>query len=94
MKSSVKHLFDSPDVSFSTLVTAARRNELEEVEQKPIRVQNKAKKVGVEEKTSPRTESINDLKEQIQELATVMKSGNTSDKPNPPAVNGKPAKKV
>ena len=33
------------------------------------------------------------MKEQIQELATVMKSGNTSHKPNPPAVNGSPAKK-
>ena len=52
LKSSVRHLFDSPDVSFSTLLTAARRNELE-VEQKPIRIQNKAIKVGVEEKTSP-----------------------------------------
>ena len=53
LKSSVRHLFDSPDVSFSTLLTAAKRNELEEVEKKPIRVQNKATKVGVEEKTSP-----------------------------------------
>ena len=53
LKSSVRHLFDSPDVSFSMLLTAARRNELEEVEQKPVRVQNKATKVGVEEKTSP-----------------------------------------
>ena len=42
LKSSVRHLFDSPDVSFSMLLTAARRNELEEVEQKPIRVQNKS----------------------------------------------------
>ena len=32
LKSSVRHLFDSPDVSFSTLLTAARRNELEEIE--------------------------------------------------------------
>ena len=53
LKSSVRHLFDSPDVSFSMLLTATRRNELEEVEQKPVRVQNKATKVGVEEKTSP-----------------------------------------
>ena len=53
LKSSVRHLFDSPDVSFSMLLTAARRNELEEVEQKPVRIQNKATKVGVEEKTSP-----------------------------------------
>ena len=52
LKSSVKHLFDSPDVSFSILLTAVRRNELEEVEQKPIRIQNKATKVGVEEKIS------------------------------------------
>ena len=44
----VRHLFDSPDVSFSMLLTAARMNELEEVEQKPVRVQNKATKVGVE----------------------------------------------
>ena len=43
LKSSVRHLFDSPDVSFSMLLTAARRNELEEVEQKHVRVQNKAK---------------------------------------------------
>ena len=93
LKSSVRHLFDCPDVSFSTLLTAARRNELEEVEQKPIRIQYKATKVGVEEKTSPQTESINDLKEQIQELATVMKSGNVSHKPNPPALKGSPAKR-
>ena len=38
-------------------------------------------------------ESINDLKEQIQELATVMKSGNTSHKPNPPAIGRNPVKK-
>ena len=49
LKSSVRHLFDSPDVSFSMLLTAARRNELEEVEQKPVRVQNKATKGGVKE---------------------------------------------
>ena len=53
LKSSVRHLFDSADVSFSMLLTTARRNELEEVDQKPVRVQNKATKVGVEEKTSP-----------------------------------------
>ena len=93
LKSSVRHLFDSPDVSFSMLLMAARRNELEEVEQKPVRVQNKAAKVGVEEKTSPQTESIKDLKVQIQELATVMKSGSTSHRPNPPAVEKSPAKK-
>ena len=33
------------------------------------------------------------MKEQIQELATVMKSGNVSHKPNPPAVNRSPAKR-
>ena len=93
LKSSVRHLFDSPDVSFSMLLTAARRNELEEEEQKPVRVQNKAAKVGVEEKTSPQTESIKDLKAQIQELATVMKSGSTSHRPNPPTVDRSPAKK-
>ena len=53
LKSSVRHLFDSPEVSFSTLLTATRRNELEELEQKPIRVQSKAAKVGKEEKGSP-----------------------------------------
>ena len=93
LKGSVRHLFDSPDVSFSTLLTAARRNELEEIEQKPVRIQSKATKAGVEEKVSPRTESIIDLKEQIQELATVMKSGSVNHKPNPPAVNGDPVKK-
>ena len=93
LKTSVRHLFDSPDVSFSTLLTAARRNELEEVEQKPVRIQNKSAKAVVEEETSPQTESIKGLREQIQELATVMKSGNTSYRPNPPAVNGNAAKK-
>ena len=44
------------------------------------------------EKVSPQTESINNLKEQIQELATVMKSGSANHKPNPPAVNGGQAK--
>ena len=82
LKSSVRHLFDSSEVSFSTLLTAARRNELEELEQKPVRVQNRAAKIEVEEKTSPQTESINNLKEQIQELATVMKSGSVTHKPN------------
>ena len=53
LKSSVRHLFDSPDVSFSMLLMATRRNELEEVEQKPVRATNKATNVGVEEKTSP-----------------------------------------
>ena len=93
LKGSVRHLFDSPDVSFSMLLTAARRNELEEIEQKPVRIQSKATKAGVVEKVSPQTESINDLKEQIQELATVMKSGSTNHKPNPPAVSGSQAKK-
>ena len=93
LKSSVRHLFNSPDVSFSMLLTAARRNELEEVEQKPVRIKNKATKVGVEEKTSPQTESIKDLKEQIQELATVMKSGSTSHRPNSLAVDRSQAKK-
>ena len=93
LKGSVRHLFDSPDVSFSTLLTAARRNELEEIEQKPVRIQSKATKAGVEEKVSPQRESINDLKEQIQELATVMKSGSVNHKPNPPAVNVGPVKK-
>ena len=37
LKSSVRHLFDSPDVPFSMLLTAARRNELEEIEQKPVK---------------------------------------------------------
>ena len=52
LKSSVRHLFDSPEVSFSVLLTAARRNELE-VDQKPIRIQSRAAKIGVEEKISP-----------------------------------------
>ena len=47
----------------------------------------------MEEKTSPQTESIKDLKEQIQELATVIKSGSTSHRPNPWAVDRSPAKK-
>ena len=33
------------------------------------------------------------MKVQIQELATVMKSGSTSHRPNPPAVERSPAKK-
>ena len=45
LKSSVKHLFDSPDVSFSMMLTAARRNELEEVEQKPVRIQIKLQRL-------------------------------------------------
>ena len=93
LKGSVRHLFDSPDVSFSMLLTAARRNELEEIEQKPVRIQSKATKAGVVDKVSPRTDSINDLKEQIQELATVMKSGSANHKLNPPAVNEGQAKK-
>ena len=87
LKSSVRHLFDSHEVSFSTLLTAARRNELEELEQKPVRVQSRATKIGIEEKVSPQTESINDLKEQIQELIMVMKSGSVTHKPNPLAIN-------
>ena len=53
LKSSVRHMFDPPDVSFSTLLTVARRNELEELDQKSVRVQSKAAKVLVEEKISP-----------------------------------------
>ena len=53
LKSSVRHLFDSPDVSFSMLLTVARRNQLEEVDQKPIRIQSRAANIGVEEKISP-----------------------------------------
>ena len=94
LKSSVRHLFDSPDVSFSIVLTIARRNELEEVDQKLIRIQSRAAKIGVEEKISPWTESINDLKEQSQELATVMKSGNTSHKSNPPVIGRSPVKKL
>ena len=47
----------------------------------------------MKEKTSPQTESIKNLKAQIQELATVMKSGSTSYRPNPPAIDRSPAKK-
>ena len=46
LKGSVRHLFDSPDVSFSTLLTAARRNELEEIEQKPVRIRVKLQRLG------------------------------------------------
>ena len=53
LKSSVRHLFDFPDVFFGMLLTAARRNELEEIDHKPIRIQSKAVKVEVEEKISP-----------------------------------------
>ena len=45
LKISVRHLFDSRDVSFSMLLTAARRNELEEVDQKPVRVQIKPQRL-------------------------------------------------
>ena len=93
LKSSVRHLFYSPDVSFSMLLTAARRNELEEVDQKPVRVQSRAAKMGVEDKTFTQKELINDLKEQIQELTTVMKSGSTTHKPNPPAISKNQAKR-
>ena len=53
LKSSVRNLFDSPDVSLGMLLMAARRNELEEVDQKPIRIQSRAVKIGVEENISP-----------------------------------------
>ena len=83
LKSSVHHLFDAPDASFNILLTAARRNELEEIDGKSTKIQSK---VGVvdKEKLSPRTESLNELKDQVKELAAVMKVGTFPKKNNPP----------
>ena len=41
LKSSVRHLFDLPDVTFNLLLTAARRNELEDLDSK-IKINSKA----------------------------------------------------
>ena len=84
IKNSVRHLFDTPEVTFSILLTAARRNELEDSESKTTRVQSKSGIVDKEE-SSPRSETINDLKKQVKELTAVMKSGTFPKKSNPPA---------
>ena len=78
----MRHLFDTPEVMFSILLTTARRNELEDSESKSTKVQSKS---GVIEKenNSPHTETINDLKKQVKELAAVMKSGMFPKKSNP-----------
>ena len=73
-KSSVRHLFDSPDVTFSLLLTATRRNELEDLDAK-IKVHSKVQVSG-ESSTSPRTETLKHLQEQLSDLTTIMKSGN------------------
>ena len=77
-------LFDTPEVTFSILLTTARRNELEDSESKSTKVQSKS---GVIEKenNSPHTEMINDFKKQVKELAAVMKSSMFPKKSNPPA---------
>ena len=84
IKNSVRHLLDTPEAMFSILLTAARRNELEDSESKSTKVKSKS---GVIEKenNSPHTETINDLKKQVKELAAVMKSGMFPKKSNPPA---------
>ena len=84
LKSSVRHLFDAPDVSFNILLTAARHNELEETDGKATKAQTKASVVE-KEKLSPRTESLNELKDQVKKLATVMKAGTFPKRNNPPA---------
>ena len=87
LKSSVKHLFDSPEVTFNLLLTAARRNELEDLDSK-IKVHSKAQVSG-ESNIPSRTETLKHLQEQLNYFTTVMKSGNFPKKSNPPAVNPK-----
>ena len=86
LKASVWHLFDSHDVTFGRLLTAARRNELKEVDGKTTKVQSK---MGIVEKEglSPRSESLIKLKEQVNELMTVVKGRNFPKKNNPPPIN-------
>ena len=83
LKSSVQHLFDSPDVSFNILLTAARKNELEETDGKSTKIKSKAGVID-KEKLSPRTESLNELKDQVKELTAVMKARTFPKKNNPP----------
>ena len=84
LKSSIRHLFDAPDVSFNILLTAAHQNELGETDSKSLKVQSKASVVE-KEQLSPRTESLNELKDQVKELAAVMKAGTFLKKGNLPA---------
>ena len=86
LKTSVQHLFNSCDVTFGKLLTAARRNELEEVDGNVTKVQSKASVVG-KEAVSPRSESLIKLKEQVDELTAVMKVGYFPKKSSPPAIN-------
>lgn len=85
LKSSVRHLFDSPVVTFNILLTAARRNELEDLDSK-TKIQSKAQVVR-ESSTSPRTETLKSLQDQLSDLTVVMKSGNFPKKSNPLATN-------
>ena len=66
------------------MLTAAHRNELEETDSKMLNVQSKASVVE-NEPLSPRTESLNELKNQVKELATVMKAGTFPKRGNSPA---------
>ena len=50
IKSSVRHLFDSRDVNFNMLLTAARRNEIRGVRTENSKVQNKATRVVEDDK--------------------------------------------
>ena len=80
-------IFDTPEVTFSMLLTAAHRNELEDLDFK-IKMHSKTQLIG-ESSISPKTETLEHLQEQLNDLKTVMKSGNFPEMLNPPAVNPK-----
>ena len=84
LKTSVRHLFDTRGVTFGELLTAARRNELEEMDGKSAKIQSKSSIVE-KETISPRSEGISQLKDQVSELTALMKAGNFPKKNNPPA---------
>ena len=85
LKSSVRHLFDLSDVTFNLLLTAARKNELEDLDTK-VKVHSKAQVSG-ESSTSPKTAALKHLQEQLNDITTVMKLGNFPKRSNPPSMN-------
>ena len=74
LKNGVRHLYNSPDITFGELLNKARRVKLEDNETKgPVKVQTKRATLG---ETSPLTK----LQQQVGQLTTLVKSVQTDTK--------------
>ena len=82
LKNGVRHLYDSPDITFGELLNKARKVELEDTETKGItKVQSKGAPVG---EISP----MSKLQQQVDQLTTLVKSAQVGPKRN--TYKGKP----